>query len=61
VLQQALKSCEDHLLDRIEVRRVFRQEDELDASDVNEIGAAARLSITTIQISSISRRRKHDA
>jgi hypothetical protein len=35
--QQVLAFGEDHLLDQIQVRRVFGQEDEVDASDANEL------------------------
>jgi hypothetical protein len=35
--QQVLAFSEDHLLDQIQVPRVFGQEDEVDASDANEL------------------------
>ena len=35
--QQRLAFGEDHLLDQIQVRRVFGQEDKLDAGDANEL------------------------
>ena len=35
--QQVLAFGEDHLLDQIQVRRVFGQEDKLDAGDANEL------------------------